>query len=590
MKKFIISLAILTLVITLVLLYVKVNTQSKQPTTKETETLPNDKDTSTHEKVSKNPSKVKISINDDQHMNVEMNTSDVPLTYYEQTTDDHIRSTDTHYYYHMGDPSKPIGSMRVTLRTLYNGDIFIFTKFIHNSDQDYSASITIPFHQSDHYKLVKYDCYGKADQSHDPTFGVDPTSHPIGLLSTKQGEKITNEVMLSKNYISLQHEHDYSNGQKSVLREFKEEYESYEIYEDQEKQLVTAQLNMLVKGNAISESWALISKEPLFASDANRDQWFKRTIEEYRIINKWLTADGAYTKLPWSIEPGYKMGFGRSIGGLQGDIYLTTYSGNKERYLHDLVINSIADLDVISNGEVTAGKPPLFLTEYTSTYLKNPYGLTAPYVDTRHNENAALFLKEASEILQIPELENANLRYADFLVKQKEIGNIIQITPNSYLIADYYSPQSKVTTHASLNHALGEMRFLLRTYKQTDNPAYLQTAQALQTGIESLYPGWVRDNNDLWYHIDAEKEFGGTDYAWLTLMDLLLNQNELEGIGLSRSPIFDKMIRSKTKYLVDNKIAIKSQIISLLEEQGFSDLIQKSVSTDAHKPKTQSTE
>ncbi|OZI10881.1 hypothetical protein CEW92_14565 [Bacillaceae bacterium SAS-127] len=589
MKKFIISLAILTLVVALVL-YVQANTKSKQPTTKETETLPNDEDTSTHEKVSKKTSKVKIPINDDQHMNIQMNTSDVPLTYYEQTTDDHIRSTDTHYYYHMGDPSKPIGSMRVTLRTLDNGDTFIFTKFIHNGDQDYSASITIPFHQSDHHKLVKYDSYGKVDQAHDQTFGVDPTSHPIGILSTKNGEKITNEVMLSKNYISLQHEHDYSNDQKSVLREFKEEYESYEIYENREKQLVTAQLNMSVKGNSISESWALISKEPLFASDANRDQWFKRTIKEYRIINKWLTADGAYTKLPWSIEPGYKMGFGRNVGGLQGDIYLTTYSSNKERYLHDLVINSIADLDVLSNGEITAGKTPLFLTEYTSTYLKNPYGLTAPYVDTRHNENAALFLKEASEILQIPELENANLRYADFLVDQKEIGNIIQITPTSYLIADYYSPQSKVTTHASLNHALGEMRFLLKAYKQTDASIYLETAQALQTGIESLYPGWVRDNGDLWYHIDAKKEFGGTDYAWLTLMDLLLNQKELEDINLPRSSIFDEMIRSKTNYLIKNEIAIKSQIISLLEEQGFSDLAQKSVSTDAHKPKIQSTE
>ncbi|WP_338751647.1 hypothetical protein [Bacillus sp. FJAT-52991] len=585
MRKFIIGLAVFILVL---IFAIQASMQTfddtkKQRAHKESETLT---DAGTVSGNDKNSSEVTIPIDDKQYIKVRMNTNEVPLTYHKRTTDVHIRSTDTHYYYHMGDPSKPLGSMRVTLRKLDNGDVFVFTKFVNNSNSDYSASVIMPFQQSDHYTLTKYESYGKVNQTHDSTFGVDPTSHPIGILSTKKGNATTNEVMMGKNYVSLHRQQNYSNGQKSVLREFKDEYESYQIYEDKEKNLITSHLNMSVKGKSISENWALISQKPLFASATNRDEWFKRTIKEYRVINKWLTADGAYTKLPWSIEPSYKMGFGRSIGNLEGSIYLDAYSENKERYFYDLVINSIADLDTLSKGALTAGKSPIFLTEYTSTYLKEPYGFTAPYVDTRHNEKAALFLKNSSEILNIPELKNVNLRYADFLVDQKEAKNVINITPSGYLIADYYSPESKVITHASLNHALGEMRLLLETYQQTNNPVYLNTAQEIQAGIENLYPGWIRSNGDLWYHIDAKKNFGGTDYTWLTLMDLLLNQKELEEVGLSRSPIFDKMIRSKATYLVDNKIAIKPEIISLLKEQGFDDLANRAISAETHSKET----
>ncbi|MFK2826318.1 S-layer homology domain-containing protein [Bacillus sp. B190/17] len=527
-------------------------------------------------------SEVVVPVNDYQYIKVRMNTSGVPLTYNKRTTDAHIRSTDTHYYYHMGNASKPLGSLRVTLRTLDNGDVFVFTKFVHNGDNTYSASVIVPFQQSDNYSLAKYSTFGQVDQSHDSTFGVDKTSHPTGILSAKKGSTVTNEMMIGKNYLSVHRQTNYSNGQRSVLRELASELESYKVYTDTARNLVTTHVNMSVKGKAISENWVLLSNKQLFADNTNRDEWFKRTIKEYSSINNWLTADGAYTKLPWSIEPGYKMGYGRNIGRLQGGIYLTAYTGNKERYFYDLVVNAIADLDVFSGGVITAGKTPIFKTEYTSTWLKNAYGTTAPYVDTRHNENAALFLKNASNILNIPQLSDANLRYADFLVKQKEIGNIIQVTPTSHLIADYYAVGGQ-KTHVSLNHALGEMRFLLETYQQTKNSAYLETALELKGGIENLHPSWIRSNGDLWYQVNGKLQFTGNDYDWLTLMDLLLSQITFEENGIARSTIFDEMIRSKAQYLVDNNIPIKSQIITLLKQQGFGDIV-KSASSASNTP------
>ncbi|RJS59309.1 hypothetical protein CJ483_03850 [Bacillus sp. PK3_68] len=529
-------------------------------------------------------SEVVVPVNGYQYIKVRMNTRGVPLTYDKRTIDAHIRSTDYHYYYHMGNASKPLGSLRVTLRKLDNGDVFAFTKFIHNGSNTYSASVIVPFQQSDNYSLAKYNTFGQVDQKHDDTFGVDKTSHPTGILSAKKGNTVVNEMMIGKNYISLHRQHNYPTGDKSVLRELIEERESYQMYTDKARNLVTTHVNLSVRSKAISENWILLSDKRLFANDKNRNDWFKRTISQYTTINNWLTADGAYTKLPWSIEPGYKMGYGRNITRLQGGVYLTAYTGNKERYFYDLVINAVADLDVFSSGAITAGKNPIFPTEYTSSLLKKTYGLTAPYVDTRLNENAALFLKNTSESLSIRELQGTNIRYADYLVKQKSLGNIIPITASSYLIADYYGiGNNHAKTHASLNHALGEMRFLLETYKQTNHPAYLKTAREIKAGIEALHPKWIRSNGDLWYRVSPAKAFGGDDYPHLTLADLLLSQNIFAETGIPRSIIFDEMIRSKTKYMVNNKVPIPAFIVQLLREQGFGSLINSTYQSSTNK-------
>ena len=531
-----------------------------------------EKDTGTPgESVNLSPSEVQITMASGENVRVRMNTGGVPLSFYRKDTNEHLRSVDTHYYYKMGKTTSPLGELRVTLRTLDNGDTFVFTKFIHNGDNTYSASVILPFQDASSYDLKKMEEYGSITHEHNNTFGVDPTTHPIGLLTLENSDGLTNSVMLSKSYTSKQREKVYANGQKSVIREFDEELESYNIQKDQSG--IYAVLNMKVLSKGISENWVLVSQKKLFEEQQYIDYWFERSVDEYRSINKWLTADGAYSKLPWSIEPGYKLGYGRNIGAMQGGIYLRAYTGSEERYFYNLVLNSIADLDVFTGGSLTKGDVPVFKTEYTSTWLKNAYGTTAPYIDTRHNENTALFLKNAGEVLNISKLSNANIKYADFLVNQKEIGNIIPITVSSHLIADYYAPGSK-TTHVSLNHALGEMRFLIETYRQTGDDKYFKTARQLKAGIENLYPRWIRDDGNLWYQVNGDKVFNGTDYPTLTLVDLLLSQQLFEEISYPRSSIFDEMIKSKTTYLVNEKHPFKGNELELLREQGFGYLVE----------------
>ncbi|MFD2683120.1 S-layer homology domain-containing protein [Bacillus seohaeanensis] len=522
------------------------------------------------ESVNLSASHVQVTLDDGNKIGVKMNTKGVPLNFFKKTAVKHIRSTDTHYYYHMGYASKPLGQLKLTLRTLDNGDTFVFSQFEHNGDNTYSASITLPITNIDSYDLKKIEKYGTIEHGHSGTFGVDPTTHPIGLLNLYSASGLESSLMLSKNYTSLRREKVYNDGQKSVLRELLEEYESYNITKSGSS--VQVNLNMKVTSNAISESWALLSNHKLLEKQSSIDSWFSRSIDEYRVINKWLTAEGVYSKLPWSIEPGYQMGYGRNLGNIQGGMYLNAYKSTDERYFYDLVMNSVADLDVYSDGALTAGKVPVFKKEYTSTWLKKAYGTTAPYIDTRHNENTALFLKNTGETFNIPSLSVANLKYADFLTQQKEMGNTIPVTVSSYLIADYYAPGSKIT-HTSLNHALGEMRFLIETYQQTGAEVYFKTARELKAGIENLYPKWIRSNGDLWYQVNGELEFTGNDYETLTLVDLLKSQELFKKINYPRSSIFDKMIESKLKYLVKINHPLKSFEIDLINSQGFGYLL-----------------
>ena len=64
--------------------------------------------------------------------------------------------------------------------------------------------------------------------------------------------------------------------------------------------------------NQISENWFLFRKEKLFGDEEVLEKYKNETNHNYLHTPKWNTADGNYTKLPWSIEPGTELGYGRN--------------------------------------------------------------------------------------------------------------------------------------------------------------------------------------------------------------------------------------------------------------------------------------
>ncbi|MFJ8103466.1 hypothetical protein [Lysinibacillus sp. NPDC096212] len=478
----------------------------------------------------------------------------------------YIRSTDQTTVYNLFEDGESMGSIKVTVREIDNGDFFIFTQLQNKSSKGYSASISYPISGNIKYDLTDFERQ-EIQHEHDHVFGVDPTTYPIGLLKVKEHEDLLTNMMISRNYVSKELITNYENGDKSVVRELTSENKDLKLMNDDNGLTVTLPLQS--EGNDLSENWVLISQEPLFKKEEALNEWINESTKQYKEMNKWYTAEGPYSKLPWSIEPETKLGYGRNLVRVQDKKALNYYETTQERYFYDLLLNSVANLFIFQGD-----KKGLWETEYTSTWLKKDYGIQAPYTDTRHNENVALFLKKTGNMLDIKELKNSTITYADFLVNQTKNGNIIEVPKGGYLVTDYYSPQQTKKTHTSLNHALGEMNYLLESYQQTKEKSYLDVARNMRQGVENIGEKWLRENGDVWYQVNSDFTFEGIDYPLLTLGDLLKSQQSWEAVGEKRSEMFDQLIRSKAQYLVESKQEILQSVADLLIDQGFGDIIE----------------
>lgn len=511
------------------------------------------------------PGSIAIPLNTDHQVTfiseeVEFNEVDVAKAEY--TT-----SSDIAYEYELIHGEKSAGRLLVTVRTLDNDDIFVFTRLDNKLEEPISVTAALSFDEVNRYQLTDFDQY-LVEREHDSTLGVDPTTGPIGLLDFYSFDEHQYSFFASKNYLSTQLSHEYDNGGFSTLRELVDEVKDFTVSTSGET--ISVELPLQSGGSDISENWFIVSDERMFEDENNLQNWITHMLQNYFHANKWLAADGNYRKLPWSIEPFTRLGYGRNPGSMQDKAAIDSYEHTGERFFYNLTMNSVAMLEAY----VPEDKK-VWITEYTSTWLKNSYETIAPFVDTRHNENIALFLTRVGHLFDIEDLKDAHVDYADFLIDQVEKGNTFAVGEDSFLIADYYSPHpGTIMTHASLNHVIGEVNFLLDSYILKREDQYLDLAYTLRRAVEDIGEDWIRESGDLWYQVNPDLTFDGNDYEQLTLSDLLYSQEKWEEAGQERSELFDKLIYSKTEYLVAKNTNLLSYIIEMLEDQGFGELLK----------------
>lgn len=474
-----------------------------------------------------------------------------------QETIEKINAEDEVFEFQVQRKGEMMGDLEIVIREIDNGDQYVFSRFKRLTEEDVKIPLTLLFEGQKDYTYHQFD--EELDQEHDRVFGIDHTSNVKGLY-----EMDHYQLFLSQNYISTEETLTYENGQESVLRELVNEDKNIAV--DVKKGNLVYTVELRTTGNEqFSENWFLLSEEPLFSTDTKRNEYKNNTNHEFISSRKWLTSTGPYTKLPWSVEPSTKLAYGRNLVVVQGLPFVKSYEKSPERLYYDMIVNSVNYVwDFKEDTD-------LWETEYTSTWLKNDYGIIAPYTDTRHNENVALFLSRAGDILDNPTLKEHYLLYADFLSMQEEIGNILS-TENGYYILDYYSEVQTKKTHVSLNHALGEMNYLFNAYKQTNNEDYLQVALKIKQAVEDQGLEWINpENGDLWYQINGDYSFEGKDYDTLTLTDLLVSINYYEEFDLLYSDIYDKLIASKVAYIIENEIEINKALHRQLLDIGFTE-------------------
>ncbi|SKA95376.1 S-layer homology domain-containing protein [Sporosarcina newyorkensis] len=453
----------------------------------------------------------------------------------------------------------------VTKRELPNGDYFVFTELRNPQRLPIRVDLVQIEKGIKENRLEPYSKY-PMKKDIDDTFGFDIATSPIGVLETVSDQG-TGQQMIAKSYRSRDLEMKYPNGALSQTRELHDEKIAHSNIVMGPNRVTVYELYS--RGYDIVDQWYLSSAEKLFSSNQRMDAWMHESIINYKKRNKWYTANGPYNKMATTIEPmpASGRGYGRNLLLVKEDRVMLLYNQTQERYYEDLLHNSFANLTIFR------GNKTYWETEVTSTYLKNLYNFTAPFVDTRFNEQIALFLYNGGKAFGHKDYNEGLRNYANLLVQQQKKGNVSALTKSAYYIPDYFPAKQQVRTHTSMNHLLGGMNILLMAYQEFKDPIYLQTASAIEKAIQLDEKKWIRSDGDIWYKRDPNGQFAGRDYTHLTLEDLIHSYEKWSAVDKTKLPVFERMIKSKAGYLNKNKKGYTTKIKEGLERINMSNLL-----------------
>lgn len=445
---------------------------------------------------------------------------------------------------------KKIANVKIVKRELENQDFLIFYR-IKRFEKDLNKKIKIGIDFSNIPMIKDLNSFVK-EKEYSNTVGMDKTTLPNLYIEFpfKKGS-----LLVSKLYRSNLLQKKYQSGSISNIRHLVKE----EVFQVQDNYL-SLSLNL---ENDYLEGWLLYSPLNLFNSTNDLEEYLE-FMHQNLSVSPWLTFNGQYTKIPYSIDPYTTEGYARNPGTNQGKLEFYKYKETGKNIYYDLTWNKIIDLYKMPRHE-----KGVWFTEYTSTYISKPYKIYAPFIDTRHNENISQFLEMVSFYYNMDDLKNDSLLYPDYIINEVTNKNILFLKKDKYLIPDYFKEKGTEISHASLNHQLGTANLLLESYKRTKNIKYYKIGMEIVEGIKSLGNDWIKEDGDLWYRINPDLSFQGTDYKTLTLNDLLTIQETLEDIGNNRIIIFDKYIESKYKYLNSIDYKIDKDIMEKLKKQGF---------------------
>ena len=442
--------------------------------------------------------------------------------------------------YTIKDNKKNLIKYAITTRFFANGITFKYITVKNISYNDIQLKLNFK-NNNNKISLASYEI--TKDYSY--TVGYDKTTLPDYYVNNN-----SNSYLVYKSYIYKMLEKDYGNDY-SILKEMQAELD----FEKED--------NIVLRKGEMLDKLIVIGNENLIDEEELED--YVRLINKGQ-TNSWLAFDGVYTKLPYSIEPFTKEGYGRNLGALVEKAILSKYIETNNSFFEAIVLSSFHVLDEYIP-QYTSG---VWLTEYTSSWLKNSYNTTAHYFDIRHNDTISIYVNNASKYLSYNTLSSWSSNYNDFLVYLSSLDSALNKYEEGNLLLDYYSTHSnELKNHSSLNHQLAMINSLYNGYLNTYNKNYKKLADEYLKTITTIGKKWIRDDGDLWYEITPSGEFEGTDYKILTLEDLLNTQELYSKIYGTKNRKLDILINYKIKYLKSINYEFDSYLTNLLKKGNY---------------------
>ena len=429
------------------------------------------------------------------------------------------------------------GTLKVTKRVLHTEDTFIFFEY-QGEKTKIKINVDTVRECLNYMNLYKKPPF-------DNRYGENKATGLNAYLDMDKGSAVVSNVY---SYNILQKK--YEDNTVSTVYELVEEDTNVEIKKKGEM--------ILSVGSKVGASsfFILLSKNKLFANRDNLNNYMGYFYEAVYNNSVWNTffvvPAGTYTKLPYSIEPFTKEGYGYSLHHSSRKDMIPFFEETKERFFENFIANAVIQSFLYQEQE-----HGMFLSNYTSTWLKKDTGITAPYVDTRLNETFTLMVQDFQKLTSHFDTLDPMLGYVEFFCKQYELGVQVYTMDGDkgkgVFFPDYFKSGLGTLTHTSLNHQLGIAQMFLRAWGKYKNEDYKTVLEAMLIFIDYTHEKWIQKNDDLFYGIKQDSggqfEYFDKDYVYVTLLDLLLIQKALQEHGFNKYNAIDVLIQSKLKFL-----------------------------------------
>ena len=440
--------------------------------------------------------------------------------------------------FRVGTAKAPAGSVSVTVRTLPSGSRMVFAEL-----SAPKSSVPIVLSVSSEATSAAFNDLGlRPDLTYDSVTGVDRTSGPIGWVEFRTNGSPTGYALVSKSYEFTNLTKVYSKTKSSSVRRLLAETRPVGLSRRADGGTNLALFMSARK--SVCQRYVLLTERAITDTATAQYSIGHVTSAEWA----WMDPQGSYGKAPYSIEPETKYGYVRDLVHARAAATVSAYRATASPLFEDLLTNDLYTLSL------TRSADGLWRTNYTSQWVKAESGITAPFVDTRNNEQIALQSMAIADALATHGVTAAASArgwapsYATFLYGRARAGAVAR-TAHGAFFGDYYDSRGTLRVHTSLNHALGEMNYLMTLYGQLPNPVYLAMAGQIKGALDDTGAGWIRPNSDLWYQRNLNRHFTGLDYKWVTYWDLLNTQHLFQSVLTLDDPVVAQLVAAKSKYL-----------------------------------------
>ncbi len=400
-------------------------------------------------------------------------------------------------------------SIKITVRRLPNDDLIIYFEVNNSENQKIKIKTDVIKGRNNFDKLYQKPAYS-------PQYGENKLTGPSSFYDLENGSMLVSKVVHYREMEAI-----YDDGAKSVLKEFK--YERNPIKSDHNSLEVEFD-----RGTEKATFFIMLSKQKLFRNFDNMKSYmlyhFNNVYNNCLRSSFFQLPDGAYTKLPYSIDPFTRDGYNINItANVNNDIF-EFYQSTNERFYYNTIMNGILQRYIYNDSK------GVFLEKHMSTTLRDTTGITIPYVNINSNE---LFLLAQNDFFDsVGSILNHNPipKYLDFLIEVAENRNNVYTINNGFFFPVFIKEKSAVLSEALLVDQINTARLALKAFKRYKTEKYKELHDNIINMLVYTKDNWFdKETKKLYCRMsikDSELNFYGEISSEELLKRLLLYKDD----------------------------------------------------------------